>query len=117
MSEHEVRSLISQVEVAVCGALDLALPKWAGADPVVRRSAHADFQSNAVLALAKRARTKPTEVATVVTEALRADSGSPVAEVTVSGPGFLNLTVADTTIWAQATARLASPRLGIGAPE
>jgi len=37
-NEHEVRSLISQVEIAVSGAIDRALPNQAGADPVVRRS-------------------------------------------------------------------------------
>ena len=77
MTEPEVRSLISQVEAAVSGAIDRALPDLAGANPVVRRSEHADFQSNAALALAKRARTKPAEVATAVSEALRADSGMP----------------------------------------
>ncbi|HEY2668076.1 MAG TPA: hypothetical protein VGK51_14680 [Actinomycetota bacterium] len=66
MNEHAVRSLISQVETAVSGAIDRALPQLAGADPVVRRSEHADFQSNAALVLAKRARTKPADLAAVV---------------------------------------------------
>jgi arginyl-tRNA synthetase len=117
LNEHEVRSLISQVETAVSGAIDRALPRLAGADPVVRRSEHADFQSNAALALAKRAHTKPADLACAVAEALHTDGGGAVAEVTVSGPGFLNLTVADATIWGQVAARLASPRLGIGTPE
>ncbi|MBV8932761.1 MAG: arginine--tRNA ligase [Kutzneria sp.] len=118
MNEHEVRSLISQVETAVSGAIDQALPALTGADSVVRRSEHADFQSNAALALAKRARIKPADLATTVIEVLRADgNNAPVAEVSVSGPGFLNLTVADAAIWGQVAARLASPRLGIGTSE
>ena len=117
MNEPEVRSLICQVETAVSGAIDRALPDLAGSDPVVRRSEHADFQSNAALALAKRARVRPADLATTLTEALDTGGGAPVAEVTVSGPGFLNLTVADTAVWAQVAARLASPRLGIGTPE
>ncbi len=117
MTEPEVRSLISQIEAAVAGAIDRALPELAGADPVVRRAEHADFQSNAALALAKQARTRPAELATAISEALRADSGTPVGEVTVSGPGFLNLAVADVAVWRQVAARLASPRLGIGTPE
>ncbi len=117
MTEHEVRSLIGQVEVAVRDAIDRSLPELAGADPVVRRSEHADFQSNAALALAKRARTRPVEVAGAVSEALRSDIGTPVAEVTVSGPGFLNLTLADSALWHQVAARLVSPRLGVGSPE
>jgi arginyl-tRNA synthetase len=114
VDEHEVRSLIGQVELAVSGAIDRALPDLAGADPVVRRSEHADFQSNAALALAKRARRRPAEVADTVSAAL--SSGS-LAHVGVSGPGFLNLTLTDAAIWQQVSARLAGERLGIGAPE
>jgi len=114
LNEHEVPSLISQVEAAVSGAIDRVLPELAGADPVVRRSEHADFQSNAALALAKRARVRPADLAATVSEALRTDTGTPLAEVTVSGPGFLNLALTDPAIWQQVTGRLAGPRLGIG---
>jgi arginyl-tRNA synthetase len=117
LTEHEVRSLIGLVEVAVADAIDRVLPEMAGADPVVRRSEHADFQSNAVLALAKRTRRRPAELAVAVSEALRADPSTPVTEVTVSGPGFLNLNLADAALWRQVTARLASSRLGVGSPE
>jgi arginyl-tRNA synthetase len=117
VAEHVVRSLISQVEAALSGAIGRALPDLADADPGVRRSEHADFQSNVALALAKRARTKPSELATAVSDALRANGHAPVDDVTVSGPGFLNLGVADAAIWAQVAARVASPRLGIGTPE
>jgi arginyl-tRNA synthetase len=115
--EHEVPSLIRLVEVAVSDAITRAVPEVAGADPVVRRSEHADFQSNAALGLAKRIRTRPAELAATVAEALRADPSSPVADVSVSGPGFLNLTLAEPALWRQVTARLASPRLGVGSPE
>ncbi|HEX3787516.1 MAG TPA: arginine--tRNA ligase [Pseudonocardiaceae bacterium] len=117
MDEPAVRSLTSKVEAAVSGAIDRALPDLAGADPVVRRSEHADFQSNAALALAKRARSKPAEVATAVSGALRAERGGLIDEVTLAGPGFLNITIADRAIWDQVGARLAGPRLGIGTPE
>lgn len=117
MTDHEVRSLIGLVEVAVSGAIDRALPELAGADPVVRRSEHADFQSNAALALAKPARTRPAGLAAAVSEALRAKADTPVGEVTVSGPGFLNLRLADSVLWRQVSARLAGARLGVGNPE
>jgi arginyl-tRNA synthetase len=117
LHEHEVPSLISQVEAAVSGAIDRVLPELAGADPVVRRSEHADFQSNAALALAKRARVRPADLAATVSDALRTDTGTPLAEVTVSGPGFLNLALTDPAIWQQVAGRLAGPRLGIGRPE
>jgi arginyl-tRNA synthetase len=112
-----VRSLIGLVEVAVADAIDQVLPEMAGADPVVRRSEHADFQSNAVLALAKRTRRRPAELAEAVSEALRADPSTPVTEVTVSGPGFLNLNLAEAALWRQTAARLTSSRLGVGSPE
>src|SRR2546421_5805493 len=117
LTEHEVPSLIRLVEVAVSGAITRTVPEVSGADPVVRRSEHADFQSNAALALAKRVRARPTELAATVSEALRADPGTAVADVTVSGPGFLNLTLPEPALWRQVSARLASPRLGVGSPE
>jgi arginyl-tRNA synthetase len=117
LTEHEVPSLTRLVEVAVSGAISRAVPEAAGADPVVRRSEYADFQSNAALVLAKRTRTKPAALAATVSEALRADPGTAVAEVAISGPGFLNLTLAEAALWRQVTARLASPRLGVGNPE
>jgi arginyl-tRNA synthetase len=117
LNEHEVGSLTRQVESAVAGAIGRALPDVANADPGVRRSEHADFQSNVALALAKRAGTKPAELATAVSDALQANGRAPVDEVTVSGPGFLNLDVTDAAIWTQVAARLARPRLGVGTPE
>jgi arginyl-tRNA synthetase len=110
-------SLIRLVEVAVADAITRAVPEVAGADPVVRPSEHADFQSNAALGLAKRMRTRPTELAATIAEALRGAPSSPVADVSVSGPGFLNLTLAEPALWRQVIARLANPRLGVGSPE
>jgi len=117
VAEHEVPSLIRLVEIAVSDAITRAVPEVAGADPVVRRSEHADFQSNAALGLAKRTRTRPAELATTVAESLNADPGSSVADASISGPGFLNLTLAEPALWRQVIARLASPRLGVGSPE
>ncbi|MEU4427272.1 arginine--tRNA ligase [Actinoplanes sp. NPDC024001] len=79
-------------------------------DPAVRRSPFADFQSAAPLALARRLGRPPREVAAEV--AAKAD----LTGITVSGPGFLNLTVADELITASLDAMLDDPRLGV-APE
>ena len=117
MDEHEVRSLIDQVAATVVGAIDRTLPEAAGADPVVRPSERADFQSNAALALAKRAERRPADLAAAVADEVRGAAGSAVVGVEVSGPGFVNLTVADAAIWGQVAARLVGSRLGIGAPE
>ncbi|MCK9894106.1 arginine--tRNA ligase [Frankia sp. AgB32] len=116
MSSNEVPSLTRKIEAAVAGAIGRALPDLAGADPVVRRSDHADFQSNAALALAKRARRKPADLAGLVADALRADAVS-VADVSVSGPGFVNITLADAPLWQQVVDRLAARQLGVSASE
>jgi arginyl-tRNA synthetase len=119
VSDHEVRPLALQVESAVVAAIGRAFPALAGADPVVRRSDRADFQSNAALALAKRAGARPAEVAAAVEGALRTDTGvaSLIRNLEVAGPGFLNVTLTDPAVWEQVVARLGAPRLGLGAPE
>jgi arginyl-tRNA synthetase len=114
VSNHEVPSLLDQVAGAVLDAMTAAHPDLAGADPMVRRSDRADFQSNAALSLAKRAKVKPTDLADALTSALGSDVISAVER---SGPGFLNITVSDRAVWEQVTARLANPRLGVGTPE
>ena len=114
MNNHVVPPLHDQVADAVSAAIGRVRPELAGADPVVRRSEHADFQSNAALALAKRARTKPAELAADLATSF---TDGPVSSVELSGPGFLNITVSDRAVWEQVSARLASPRLGVDAPQ
>ncbi|WP_433376805.1 arginine--tRNA ligase [Actinoplanes sp. CA-142083] len=85
------------LEALLAGRLEPALAAVAGfpVDPVVRQSQHADFQSAAVLALAKRAGRAPWELAPEV--AARADLAG-LATVEISRPGFLNLTVDDAVL-------------------
>ncbi|WP_250036161.1 arginine--tRNA ligase [Paractinoplanes maris] len=64
-------------------------------DPAVRASQHADFQSGAALAVARKLGRAPRETAAEV--AARAGLAG-LAEVEISGPGFLNLTVADEVL-------------------
>ena len=117
MSEHQVPSLIRQVEAAASAAIGRARPELSGADPLIRRSEHADFQSNAALALAKRATARPAVLAGELADALRLDGDAPVSKVTMSGPGFLNIVVEDAALWHQVAARRGSSRLGVGEPE
>jgi len=109
----QVRPLVGQVAAVVSDAIAQAHPELVDPDPVVRESEHADFQSNAALALAKRLKVKPAELADTVAGALRAMPSTPLAAVELSGPGFLNLTVSDEVLWNQLSARMASPRLGV----
>jgi arginyl-tRNA synthetase len=106
--------LAQQVEEAVSAALRRVRPELAGADPLVRRSDRADFQSNVALASAKRAKVRPTELAGALADALHDAS---IADVTVSGPGFLNITTTDEALWRQLGLRLRGDRLGVDVPE
>jgi arginyl-tRNA synthetase len=89
-------------------AFDAVVP---GADPVLRISDRADFQANGALALAKQVGRPPHDVARQVKEMARLDD--LCADVEVSGPGFINLTLRDDFIAEQAGAVSADPRLGV----
>jgi len=82
-----------------------------GADPVLRGSDRADFQANGALALAKQVGRPPREVADQVVAAV--DLRDVCEQVEVSGPGFINLTLARDFIAAQTAAMAAHGRLGV----
>ena len=86
-------------------------PDYRDADPLIRPSAFADFQSNAALPLGKRLGRPPREVAAEL--AARLDVADLCAEPAVSGPGFINLTLRDDWIAAEATRMLGDARLGL----
>ncbi len=86
---------------------------YADADPLIRPSAFADFQSNAALPLAKRLGRAPRDIASEIAALLDV---SDIAEPpTVSGPGFLNLTLRNDWIARAAAEVLADPRAGVPA--
>jgi arginyl-tRNA synthetase len=66
-------------------------------DPVVRASQHADLQSGAALALARALGRAPGDIAAEVAATADLDG---LASISLSGPGFLNLTIADDVITA-----------------
>jgi arginyl-tRNA synthetase len=86
-----------------------------GADPVLRPSDRADFQANGALALAKLVGRPPRQVADEVVAAASLDD--ICAGVEVSGPGFINLTLADAFVAAQVAVLGADRRLGVEEPE
>ncbi|MFF1377131.1 arginine--tRNA ligase [Streptomyces sp. NPDC058308] len=107
-----VTSLTASVHQRLADALSAALPEAGAADPLLRRSDRADFQANGILALAKKAKANPRELATQVVEQIT--NGDLLAEVEVSGPGFLNVTVTDRAITETLAARAADgDRLGV----
>ncbi|UFS99885.1 arginine--tRNA ligase [Nocardia huaxiensis] len=80
-------------------------------DPIVQRSQHADYQANGTLALARRLGANPRELADRILA--EADLSGVVSAAEVSGPGFINLTLADEVIGALAGAALADDRIGV----
>src|SRR5215469_11393523 len=83
---------------------------YADADPLVRPSSFADFQSNAALPLAKRLGRPPRDIAAEIVGQL--DVSDIAAEPTISGPGFVNFTLRPEWIAEATTGLLADPRLG-----
>ncbi|MER7377735.1 arginine--tRNA ligase [Streptomyces lanatus] len=106
-----VTSLTAQVQQRLANAISATRPE-ADADPLLRRSDRADFQANGILALAKKAKANPRELATEVVGHIV--TGDVIKDVEVSGPGFLNITVADRAITGNLAARHADgERLGV----
>ncbi|MFJ1745889.1 arginine--tRNA ligase [Streptomyces sp. NPDC088116] len=109
-----VTSLASTVDQRIADALSAALPEAGSADPLLRRSDRADYQANGILALAKKLKGNPRELAAQVVSSLPAtDSDGLIKEIEVSGPGFLNITVTDRAIIETLAARAADDRLGV----
>ncbi|MFF7795843.1 arginine--tRNA ligase [Streptomyces sp. NPDC007991] len=108
-----VTSLSDSVEQQLTSAISAALPETS-ADPLLRRSDRADFQANGILALAKKAKANPRELATQVVS--RVESGDVIKDIEVSGPGFLNITITDRAITQNLAARYADDTGRLGVP-
>src|SRR3984893_7636112 len=100
--------LAQRVHDAILASLG---PECADAAPLIRPSSFADFQANVALPLGKRLGRAPREVAGEL--AGRLDVTDMCAEPEVSGPGFINFTLRDEWIAAQASQMLDDPRLGL----
>ena len=98
-----VSELLAPVFAEIAGRPDV--------DPVVRPSDRADAQVNGALPLAKQIGSNPREIAQRVL-----DSGvfaDVCSEVEIAGPGFINLTFADSFLSEQLEAVAVDDRLGI----
>ena len=85
----------------------------ADVDPALHRSQHADYQADLALALARKLKKNPREVATAIAAQLPPDD--VIAGVEVSGPGFLNLTLRADDLAARVERMRADARLGVAA--
>ena len=70
----------------------------------------APFQCNGALAAAKIAKKSPRDIATAIVEKLRGNSD--FKEISIGGPGFINLTPSDALIQARGNALAASATTG-----
>ena len=61
-----------------------------------KRPEHGDYATNVALALAKAAGKQPRALAEIIVERLRAIGGADLSEVSVAGPGFINLRLSDS---------------------
>ncbi|MGA0065250.1 MAG: arginine--tRNA ligase [Ilumatobacteraceae bacterium] len=86
-------------------------PDCADVDPAVRPSEHADAQINVAMALAKRVGRSPRDVATELVAALEVDD--VCREVTIAGPGFINVTFAEKFLGDCVAALGSDDRLGV----
>ncbi|MFJ3235543.1 arginine--tRNA ligase [Streptomyces sp. NPDC086787] len=109
-----VTSLSDSVHQHLATALSAALPDAGSADPLLRRSDRADFQANGILALAKKAKANPRELAAQVVSGIATDG--VIKDIEVSGPGFLNITIADRAITENLAARYADDTGRLGVP-
>lgn len=80
-------------------------------DTAARPSEHADAQVNVAMGLAKRVGKKPRDVAEQIVAAL--DLRSVCSDVTVAGPGFLNLTYENEYLGKLLHDAARDPRLGV----
>jgi arginyl-tRNA synthetase len=100
--------LAERVRAAIAAAFGA---DYAGTDPLIRPSQFADFQANVALPLAKSLGQPPRRVAEQIVEHL--DLTGVCDRVEVSGPGFINLTLASGWIASQASGQLRDARLGV----
>jgi arginyl-tRNA synthetase len=89
-------------------------PEHAATDPLVRPAQHprfGDYQANVAMSLAQRLGRQPREVAATIVAHL--DVADVCRAPEIAGPGFVNFTLTDEFLGAQAAALVADPRCGV----
>jgi arginyl-tRNA synthetase len=93
-----VTDLKTRLDVLLSRACKAALGDEVGdVDPQVRPAKDArfgDYQANLAMSLAKRLGKKPRDLAQAIAQ--RAESLGELSKVEVAGPGFINVTLADS---------------------
>ncbi|MGW3043811.1 arginine--tRNA ligase [Kitasatospora sp. NPDC001159] len=84
-------------------------------DPLLRRSRHTHFQSDAALPLVREIGGNPREIAAQVVAKAKLDD--LCSSVEISGPGFINLTISDELLGQLLADTLDDARLGVSQVE
>ncbi|GAA3201606.1 arginine--tRNA ligase [Actinocorallia longicatena] len=100
--------IAARVQAAITAAFG---DDHAGTDPVIRPSQFADLQANVALPLSKKLRQAPRDVANEIVA--RLDVDGVASSVEVSGPGFINIKLADGWIASQVTPLVGDVRAGV----
>jgi len=106
-------TLRNLLEVRLSAALEAAGAP-AGSQALVgpaTRPEFGDYQSNGVMAVARKLRVNPRELAQKVVQAL--DLDDLAASVTIAGPGFINVTLKPEWLAQRLEAALGDERLGV----
>ena len=109
-----LQTAVDQVKrEGLLGALPDAIPVER-----TKRAEHGDYATNIALALAKPAGKQPRALAQIIVDRLRAAGGADLSEVSVAGPGFINLRLSDS-FWQRRLLDIlaAEGRWGQGAPK
>ena len=97
---------------------DNLLPKGLDVSRVVfelpRKASHGDIATNAAMVLSKQVGTPPSNLAKLFSDELQAIDG--VTNVTIAGPGFLNIGV-EAKLWTREIANILSAGLSYGKSE
>ena len=114
-------SLQKTIHNLVSNAFDIVAeqsPDDSPIDPLLHTSKHAHYQADAAMALAKRLKRKPRDIADAVAARLNEQQASDalLGSVEVAGPGFLNVNISDKALEQNLAAQYADNRLGAALP-
>jgi arginyl-tRNA synthetase len=107
-----MQTIIHQLETAVRRAIRDAFD--VDAEPILTVSQNerfGDYQSNAAMGLAKQVKSSPRAVAEQIKSKL--DLGEMASEVSIAGPGFINVRLNPTWLAKQLPGITTDPRLGL----
>jgi len=113
MSKAPQTSLLAALGEVVADAFEAeSLPRGLGQVTVSDRPDLGHFQCNGAMAAARIAKQAPRQIAERIVARIRASD--LFSEVSIAGPGFINLSVGDAVLDRWANAILADTRSGVG---